>query len=304
MSKHASETDNSHAVLAEEDLEPAGHVLRTTPRPPGLAERVFVRRPAEMPGVEHWQIEASTRLWAVYHERYSFCVGHHSPGSVSWKYRRRTYGMLAGTTTMLMAPGETHVTTQVPLHSCHVLMVEPAVVARELSTEATAICHHFGGGKTDRPMIARLFMSLCHAIEDPGAGRFERWVLLRRFLLAALDADGKQREASSTGCDRAVMRVREILHSQSAKDLSLELFERETSVSRYHLERSFQTKMGVPIHRYLKLVRLEQAQSLLRRGVSAVEAAHSAGFFDSAHLTRAFRAELGITPGAYARATR
>jgi AraC-like DNA-binding protein len=43
---------------------------------------------------------------------------------------------------------------------------------------------------------------------------------------------------------------------------------------------------------------------LLRRGVPAIDVARSTGFFDSAHLTRAFRAELGITPGAYARATR
>jgi AraC-like DNA-binding protein len=304
MSKHTSETDNSRAVLAEEDLEPAGHVPRTTPRPPGLAERVFVRRPSDMPGVEHWRVEASTRLWAVYHERYCFCVGHHNPGPVSWKYRRRTYGMLAGTTTMLIAPGETHVTTQVPLHSFHVVMVEPTAVARELPPESTTAWRGFGGGQTDRPMIARLFLSLCDAIEDPDAGRFERRALLRQFLRTALGADGKQREASSTGCDRAVMRVRELLHSKSANDLSLELFEQETNVSRYHLERSFQAKMGVPIHRYLKLVRLERAQALLRRGVSAVEVAHSTGFFDSAHLTRTFRAEIGITPGAYARATR
>jgi transcriptional regulator GlxA family with amidase domain len=153
-------------------------------------------------------------------------------------------------------------------------------------------------------MVARLFLSLCRAIEDPDAGRFERRAVLRQFLLAALDPDGKQREASSAGCDGAVMRVREILHSQSGANLSLELFERETNISKYHLERSFRAKMGVPIHRYLKLVRLERAQALLRRGRSAIDVAHSTGFFDSAHMTRAFRAELGITPGAYARATK
>jgi len=304
MSEHTSETDDSCVVLPEAELEPAGRVPRTTPRPPGLAERVLVRRPADMPGVEHWRVEASTRLWALYHERYSFCVAHHSPGPQSWKYRRHTYGMQAGTTTMRIAPGETHVTTQVPLSSFQVVTVEPTMVALELSTQSTAICHRSCGGQTDRPMIARLFLSLCRAIEDPDASRFERRALLRQFLFAALDADGKQREASSRVCDRAVMRAREILRSQSAENLSLELFEQETGVSRYHLERSFQAKMGVPIHRYLKLVRLEQAQALLRRGLSAIDVARSTGFFDSAHMTRTFRAELGITPGAYARATK
>jgi AraC-like DNA-binding protein len=304
MCEHTSETSGSCVVLAEAELEPAGHVPRTTPRPPGLAERVLARRPADLPGVEHWRVEASTRLWTLYHERYSFCVAHDCPGPQSWKYRRRTYGMRPDTTTMLIAPGEIHVTTQVPLSNFHVVMVEPTAVARELSTQSTAICQTFSGGQADRPMIARLFSSLCRAIEDPHAGRFERRALLRQFLLAALDADGKHREASSTGCDGAVVRVREILHSQSAESLSLELFEQETGVSRYHLERSFKAKMGVPIHRYLKLVRLERARALLRRGRSAIDTARSTGFFDSAHMTRTFKAELGITPGAYARASR
>ena len=97
------------------------------------------------------------------------------------------------------------------------------------------------------------------------------------------------------------MQVREMINSCLHQNFTLEIFEQVTNVSRYHLERSFHAKVGVPIHRYLKLVRLERAQALLRSGRSATEAAHRTGFFDSAHMNRAFKAELGITPGSYAR---
>jgi AraC-like DNA-binding protein len=213
--------------------------------------------------------------------------------------------MKAHTSTMLIVPGEVHVTTQVPsLSSFQVLMIDPAMVQRELPEETPTVQRDFAGGQTDRPFVARLFSSLCRAIEDADTDSFERRALLRQFLLAALCAERDELpHRTSTGCERAVMQVREMINSCLDEKLTLELFEQVTNVSKYYLERSFQGKIGVPIHRYLKLVRLERAQELLRSGRSATDAAHHAGFFDSAHMNRAFKAEFGITPGAYARLT-
>jgi AraC-like DNA-binding protein len=41
---------------------------------------------------------------------------------------------------------------------------------------------------------------------------------------------------------------------------------------------------------------------LLKRGTSPADTAASVGFADQAHLTRAFKARLGVSPGAYRRA--
>lgn len=301
MRKHISPVDDDCVVLSETELECSGPVSRTISRPPDVTERVAVRRRADLPGIEHWRVEASSRLWTVYHERYTFCVAHHSPGPQAWRYRRRTYRMNEHTSTMLIAPGEVHVTTQVPLASFQVLMMDPWVVQRELAGAAPAVDRDFSGGQTDQPIVAQRFSSLCRAIEDPDADSLERCALLRQFLLAALCVEHEEpHQTISAGCERAVMQVREIIGSCLCQNLTLELFEQVTNVSRYHLERSFHAKVGVPIHRYLKLVRLERAQALLRSGRSATEAAHRTGFFDSAHMNRAFKAELGIAPGAYA----
>jgi AraC-like DNA-binding protein len=206
------------------------------------------------------------------------------------------------TTTMLIAPGEVHVTTEIPLASFQVVMIDPVVVQREIGDAMPDAPRNFSGGQVDHPIVAQRFSSLCRAIEDPDAGGFERRALLRQFLLAAVCAEHVQPHPTvAAGCERAVMQVREMINTCLHQNFTLELFEQVTNVSRYHLERSFHAKVGVPIHRYLKLVRLERAQALLRSGRSATEAAHHTGFFDSAHMTRAFKSELGITPGSYAR---
>jgi AraC-like DNA-binding protein len=294
--------NDSCVVPPATELESAGHAPRTTPRPPNQPERVIVRQLTDLRGIEHWHVEASTRLWTLYHERYTFCVAHSCPGPQAWWYRRRTYRLNAFTSTMLIVPGEVHVTTQVPLASFHVLQVDPAIVQREFGEEARAVVRGFSSGQTDQPAVARHFLSLCRAIEDSDVDTFERRALLRQFFLAAFSVDCEERhKLVHSGCERSVMRVRDIVRSRLTDPLTLELLERETNTSKYYLERSFRTKMGVPIHRYLKLVRLQRAQELLRSGVLAIDVARQAGFFDSAHMCRTFKAELGFTPGAYAR---
>ncbi len=58
----------------------------------------------------------------------------------------------------------------------------------------------------------------------------------------------------------------------------------------------FREQTGLPVRRYLLWLRLLKAISQLSRKVSLTEAAHEAGFADSAHLTRTFRRMFGTTP--------
>jgi len=77
------------------------------------------------------------------------------------------------------------------------------------------------------------------------------------------------------------------------KDIAAEV---ELSESRFsHL---FTEHVRVPVRRYLLWLRLRDALHMLAGGGSLTETAHSAGFADSAHLTRTFRNSLGITPSA------
>lgn len=58
----------------------------------------------------------------------------------------------------------------------------------------------------------------------------------------------------------------------------------------------FRSEMGMSVQSYLRWKRLMTALYTSAQGASLTEAAHSAGFADSAHLTRVFRATFGMQP--------
>lgn len=66
--------------------------------------------------------------------------------------------------------------------------------------------------------------------------------------------------------------------------------------------RRFRAFHRVSAQQYRKHVRLAAATRALGRGSSILCAAHEAGFADSAHLSRTFRAQYGVSPSAWARA--
>ena len=58
----------------------------------------------------------------------------------------------------------------------------------------------------------------------------------------------------------------------------------------------FSDQIGIPVRKYILWQRLRHALLQLAEGVSITEAAHSAGFTDSPHMNRTFKAMFGITP--------
>jgi AraC-like DNA-binding protein len=63
----------------------------------------------------------------------------------------------------------------------------------------------------------------------------------------------------------------------------------------------FVEQTGLPLRSYRKWLRLEMALHRLAHGGNLTNAAHSAGFADSAHLSRTFREMFGMNPAALLR---
>lgn len=76
-----------------------------------------------------------------------------------------------------------------------------------------------------------------------------------------------------------------------------------TDLSKFHICRVFREVFGLPPHAYLNLIRIRQAKRLLAQGVSPAQVAVDVGFFDQTHLTKRFKAVLGVTPRQYAKGT-
>ena len=75
-------------------------------------------------------------------------------------------------------------------------------------------------------------------------------------------------------------------------------------LSESHLRHLFRKETGVSFRRYLLWLRLGDAMARALSGTPLTEAAHAAGFADSAHLSRTCREMFGINPLALARHSR
>jgi AraC-like DNA-binding protein len=83
-----------------------------------------------------------------------------------------------------------------------------------------------------------------------------------------------------------------------AADASLDRLAREVGLSPGRLMHAFTESIGIPLRPYVAWLRLQRAAAAIARGGSLTSAAAAAGFADSAHMSRAFRAAFGLTPSA------
>ena len=95
--------------------------------------------------------------------------------------------------------------------------------------------------------------------------------------------------------------VRRVLrHLQAPRtvpdDLSLKTLAGIAGLSPSRFMHAFTESVGVPVRPYILWLRLQRAACDLMNGASVTNAAHRAGFADSAHMTRTFRRMLGATP--------
>jgi AraC-like DNA-binding protein len=144
--------------------------------------------------------------------------------------------------------------------------------------------------------------ALLDAASDPEAILQAYQAITEAVLHAAnpSNAPALRRSPCHPGVRRAAKRVR----ASFAESLSLEDLASELRMSKCHLARCFERSLGVPPHRYRRLLRLQSAKRLLEAGLSVGEAANATGFADAPHLTRAFRDWLGVSPAAWGSAWR
>ncbi|PRX46946.1 AraC-like DNA-binding protein [Prauserella shujinwangii] len=72
-------------------------------------------------------------------------------------------------------------------------------------------------------------------------------------------------------------------------------------ISASRLGHLFRDELGLPFRAYVRWVRLRHAIDHARLGATLTEAAHAAGFADSAHLTRVCHEMFGLPPSLLAR---
>ena len=96
--------------------------------------------------------------------------------------------------------------------------------------------------------------------------------------------------------DALVSRTCTLIRRSLDGPITLAALSQAVHLSPSRLVHRFREGTGVPLRRYVLWCRLRTAADAAMRGSSLTEAAHLAGFADSAHLTRTFRAMFGVAP--------
>jgi AraC family transcriptional regulator of adaptative response/methylated-DNA-[protein]-cysteine methyltransferase len=81
--------------------------------------------------------------------------------------------------------------------------------------------------------------------------------------------------------------------------LTLDVLARRARLSRFHLQRTFKTIVGVTPKEYVEACRLGQLKSHLRLHRSVTDAIYEAGFGSSSRVYERVDTRLGMTPGEY-----
>ncbi|MCP9629436.1 AraC family transcriptional regulator [Rhodopseudomonas palustris] len=102
--------------------------------------------------------------------------------------------------------------------------------------------------------------------------------------------------------DARLRRVLDYIHANIDQDLSLAKLSDVACLSKHHFARAFREATGVPPHRYISARRLDHAVSLLKGSQSSLaDVAYLCRFSSQATFTRAFRRQVGMSPGEYRR---
>ena len=99
--------------------------------------------------------------------------------------------------------------------------------------------------------------------------------------------------------DSVVYRILGYINDHYSDDLTLDFLANEFFISKYHLSHTFTKEVGISLHRYITLRRLLMARQLLSAGMPAGQVSNACGFADYTSFYRAFKAEYGISPGAF-----
>jgi AraC family transcriptional regulator len=97
-------------------------------------------------------------------------------------------------------------------------------------------------------------------------------------------------------------KVAQYIEEHLSDDISLATLAEVAKLSPYHFVRSFKQSFGLPPHRYLSRLRMEQAKVLLADpAMSVTQVASNMGFSETSSFTTTFRKRMGLTPTAYRR---
>lgn len=149
------------------------------------------------------------------------------------------------------------------------------------------------------PDLTNVLVAFAELLLEGRSRRIEEAPLLDAVLDWVGTTFEPQREMHES--DAAVARAATMLRESQGDAISISSVAEAVGLCPPELSRQFKAYHRVTPETYRKQVRLARATRALAKGERVVVAAHEAGFSDTAHLSRTFRAQYGVSPSAWAR---
>jgi AraC-like DNA-binding protein len=239
-----------------------------------------------------------------WHSHEEVSLGLVLEGAIDLRTRTRQGVAKAGSFT-LINPEEAHCGTPASGQGwrCRTIHINPRMVqstAEDLRRYAPATSIAFLGPTFDDPEAAAELLEL-HRRSETDASALERqsWMvtLIARLLLrhseASVAITAREREP------RAVELARDYLVEHLGNKVTLDELAATSGIPPFRLLRAFQQSVGLTPHAYQTQSRIRAAGRMLRSQFPLADIAVATGFADQAHLTRTFKAIMGMTPGQY-----
>lgn len=249
------------------------------------------------PGVE--AVEAVSGHRFARHSHAQFGIGVIHRGAQKSASCRGLVEARAGDV-LMVNPGEVH--DGAPIgdqgRAWRMLYFDPAIVAaatRDITQGRTGTCELVDPVMQDSRVAARA--AACFAAMTGDADDVRRDELLLELIASV----SRPREAAGIA-PGPILPARQRIDDDPAAAVTLEELGRLCQLSRFQLIRAFMRATGLTPHAYIIQRRIDLARRLIGGGLALAEAAADSGFADQSHMTRAFTARYGISPGAYAAA--
>ena len=150
------------------------------------------------------------------------------------------------------------------------------------------------------PELART-LAAGHRLAEQRGDSLEADQFLLQFFVRLLtrygDASGPSAEAP--GEAGPVSRAMDYLDAHFAEMTDLVTLAGIAGIPRTRLIRAFGRETGLTPHAWLTDRRVRKARMMLAKGAPPAEVAAACGFYDQSHLNRAFKARIGVAPGAF-----
>ncbi len=172
-----------------------------------------------------------------------------------------------------------------------------AEVARELGRPLLPL---FPRTVLTDPVLAEALARAHQTAEDGAKEASEAAMLLalRRLIVGHADDSRTAPAPTYAGSPYRVALYRHMIETDPAAHFALAQFALASGVTRFQVIRDFKQVTGLTPAAFLRDRRVRFAGLLIRNGETLANAAIGAGFADQSHLSRAFKASHGFTPGA------